>query len=77
MKFPESSKNGTNFNCGKGSYFENPVILNFVFIQFLESNFTIDAVDSMLPVMRDPDAYLYAHEWSGGILVGKFEPCSQ
>ena len=40
-------------------------------------DFTIDAVDSMLPVMRDPDAYLYAREWSGGILVGMFEPVSK
>ena len=36
-----------------------------------------DAVDSMLPGMRDPDGHLYAREWSGGILVGIFEPVSK
>ena len=24
--------------------------------------------------MRDPDAYIYFREWSGGILMGGFEP---
>eukprot|EP00475_Leptophrys_vorax_P007481 TRINITY_DN14728_c0_g3_i1.p1 TRINITY_DN14728_c0_g3~~TRINITY_DN14728_c0_g3_i1.p1 ORF type:complete len:696 (-),score=195.44 TRINITY_DN14728_c0_g3_i1:32-2119(-) len=27
-----------------------------------------------LPFMRDPDAYTYYREWSGGLLVGSFEP---
>jgi len=31
----------------------------------------------MLPVMRDPDGYLYFREWSGGILAGIFEPVSK
>jgi 4-methylaminobutanoate oxidase (formaldehyde-forming) len=31
-------------------------------------------VPSMLPVLRDPDAYIYYREWSGGLLMGGFEP---
>ena len=27
-----------------------------------------------LPVLRDPDGYIYAREWSGGLCVGGFEP---
>jgi glycine cleavage system aminomethyltransferase T/glycine/D-amino acid oxidase-like deaminating enzyme len=27
-----------------------------------------------LPFIRDPDAYTYYREWSGGLLVGSFEP---
>jgi len=36
--------------------------------------FKDDPVDSMLPVMRDPDAYTYFREWSGGLIMGGFEP---
>lgn len=31
-------------------------------------------VSSMLPILRDPDAYIYYREWSGGLLMGGFEP---
>ena len=31
-------------------------------------------VDRMLPIMRDPDAYTYYREWSGGLVMGGFEP---
>jgi glycine/D-amino acid oxidase-like deaminating enzyme len=31
-------------------------------------------VPSMLPILRDPDAYIYYREWSGGLLMGGFEP---
>ena len=34
----------------------------------------IDGIDSETPVMRDPDAYTYFREWSGGLMVGGFEP---
>jgi glycine/D-amino acid oxidase-like deaminating enzyme len=27
-------------------------------------------VDQMLPILRDPDAYIYYREWSGGLLMG-------
>ena len=37
----------------------------------------LDPISSMLPVMRDPDGYLYFREWSGGILAGIFEPVSK
>src|SRR6185312_15818182 len=31
-------------------------------------------VSPMLPVLRDPDVYTYYREWSGGLVVGGFEP---
>ena len=31
----------------------------------------------MLPVLRDQDGYIYAREWSGGIMAGGFEPISK
>jgi len=34
----------------------------------------MEGIDSMLPVLRDYDAYIYVREWSGGLLVGGFEP---
>ena len=34
----------------------------------------MEGIDSMLPVLRDFDAYVYMREWSGGLLVGGFEP---
>ena len=34
----------------------------------------MEGVHSMLPVLRDYDAYIYVREWSGGLLVGGFEP---
>ena len=36
-----------------------------------------DPVDSMLPVLRDNDGYIYVREWSGGIMAGGFEPISK
>lgn len=32
------------------------------------------AVTPLLPVMRDPDVYTYYREWSGGLVMGGFEP---
>ena len=34
-------------------------------------------IDPMLPVIRDPDGYVYAREWSGGLMVGGFEPVAK
>jgi 4-methylaminobutanoate oxidase (formaldehyde-forming) len=34
----------------------------------------IDAVHPMLPVLRDPDGYIYYKEEVGGLLMGGFEP---
>ncbi|MSP95882.1 MAG: FAD-dependent oxidoreductase [Betaproteobacteria bacterium] len=34
----------------------------------------IAGVDSMLPVMRDPDGYIYFKEEVGGLVMGGFEP---
>ena len=34
----------------------------------------IDGITANTPVMRDPDAYTYFREWSGGLIVGGFEP---
>ncbi len=34
----------------------------------------IDGVHPMLPVMRDPDGYIYYKEEVGGLLMGGFEP---
>ena len=34
-------------------------------------------VPSMLPILRDPDAYIYYREWSGGLLMGGFEPTAK
>lgn len=34
----------------------------------------MEGVHSMLPVLRDYDAYIYIREWSGGLLAGGFEP---
>ena len=34
----------------------------------------IKGVDPMLPIMRDPDGYIFAREWSGGFMAGGFEP---
>lgn len=34
----------------------------------------MEGVHSMLPALRDQDAYIYIREWSGGLLVGGFEP---
>jgi glycine/D-amino acid oxidase-like deaminating enzyme len=34
-------------------------------------------VPSMLPILRDPDAYIYYREWSGGLLMGGFEPVAK
>lgn len=31
-------------------------------------------VTPLLPVMRDPDVYTYYREWSGGLVMGGFEP---
>lgn len=31
-------------------------------------------VTPMLPVMRDPEVFLYYREWSGGLVMGGFEP---
>jgi glycine/D-amino acid oxidase-like deaminating enzyme len=36
-----------------------------------------DTVLSMLPILRYPDAYIYYREWSGGLLMGGFEPCAK
>lgn len=38
---------------------------------------TIEGVHPMLPVMRDPDGYLYFKEEVGGLLVGGFEPVAK
>ena len=35
---------------------------------------TIDGVHPMLPVMRDPDGFIYYKEEVGGLLMGGFEP---
>ena len=43
----------------------------------ITSNYIIDQVDSMLPVLRDQDGYIYVREWSGGIMAGGFEPISK
>jgi 4-methylaminobutanoate oxidase (formaldehyde-forming) len=32
---------------------------------------------SDLPVLRDPDGYIYFREWSGGIIMGGFEPVAK
>ena len=42
-----------------------------------DCNNITDQVDSMLPVLRDHDGYIYAREWSGGIMTGGFEPISK
>ncbi|NDG05419.1 MAG: FAD-binding oxidoreductase, partial [Alphaproteobacteria bacterium] len=34
----------------------------------------IPGIDAMLPVMRDPDGYIYYKEEVGGLLMGGFEP---
>lgn len=34
-------------------------------------------VPSLLPILRDPDAYIYYREWSGGLLMGGFEPVAK
>jgi len=34
----------------------------------------ITGIDSMMPVVRDYDGYVYLREWSGGVLAGGFEP---
>lgn len=34
----------------------------------------IEGVTRDMPIMRDPDGYTYWREWSGGILMGGFEP---
>ena len=34
----------------------------------------IEGITTDTPVLRDPDAYNYYREWSGGLLVGGFEP---
>ena len=34
-------------------------------------------IDPMLPVIRDPDGYVYVREWSGGLMVGGFEPVAK
>ena len=31
----------------------------------------------MMPVLRDPDGYIYIREWSGGIMAGGFDPISK
>ena len=40
-------------------------------------SYITDQVDSMLPVLRDQDGYIYIREWSGGIMAGGFEPISK
>jgi 4-methylaminobutanoate oxidase (formaldehyde-forming) len=37
----------------------------------------IDGVHPMLPVMRDPDGYIYYKEEVGGLLMGGFEPVAK
>ncbi|ELR24134.1 dehydrogenase [Acanthamoeba castellanii str. Neff] len=44
---------------------------------FYISTKPIDGVDSYLPVLRDPDGYIYFREWSGGIIMGGFEPVAK
>lgn len=34
----------------------------------------MEGVDSLMPVVRDYDNYIYTREWNGGILAGGFEP---
>jgi len=34
-------------------------------------------IDPMLPVIRDPDGYVYVREWRGGLMVGGFEPVAK
>lgn len=34
----------------------------------------IGGTDPLMPVLRDPDGYIYVREWNGGILAGGFEP---
>ena len=34
----------------------------------------IDGVHMDMPLMRDPDVFVYMREWSGGLCVGGFEP---
>ena len=34
-------------------------------------------VHSMMPTVRDFCGYIYAREWSGGILAGGFEPVAK
>ncbi|KAK3708100.1 hypothetical protein QZH41_000055, partial [Actinostola sp. cb2023] len=35
---------------------------------------TVEGAHSMLPNMRDPDGHIYCREWSGGLMIGGFEP---
>jgi pyruvate dehydrogenase phosphatase regulatory subunit len=37
----------------------------------------INGIDPMLPVIRDPDGYIYIREWNGGLMVGGFEPVAK
>ncbi len=37
----------------------------------------MDGVHPMLPTLRDHDGYFYAREWSGGIMIGGFEPVAK
>ena len=37
----------------------------------------IDGVHPDLPVMRDPDGYIYVKEEVGGLLMGGFEPVAK
>jgi glycine/D-amino acid oxidase-like deaminating enzyme len=39
--------------------------------------FSPTPVPSSLPILRDPDAYIYYREWSGGLLMGGFEPTAK
>ena len=41
---------------------------------FYLTTHAIEGITSDMPVMRDPDTYNYYREWSGGLLVGGFEP---
>jgi glycine cleavage system aminomethyltransferase T/glycine/D-amino acid oxidase-like deaminating enzyme len=38
---------------------------------------TIDGVDRMMPILRDPDGYTYMKEEVGGLVVGGFEPVAK
>ncbi|XP_031565803.1 pyruvate dehydrogenase phosphatase regulatory subunit, mitochondrial-like isoform X2 [Actinia tenebrosa] len=37
----------------------------------------VPGVHSLLPNLRDPDGHIYFREWSGGLMIGGFEPESK
>ena len=37
----------------------------------------VPGVHSLLPNLRDPDGHIFFREWSGGLMIGGFEPESK